>query len=222
MKHLLLASGVLASLALVPSAANAATIISCGGASACIADTDNVLLTSANNVAIGMGQTNTNPPVQVQFTSMTDLLNLDASGQASISAVDQVLNNLTFSLLGGATFQRAEFNLLNGATSPLSVTIATNTGSNTFTLANSNGANRFGITAAPGEILTSATFTSVGGFDSFRQLRLGGIGTGGQTPGQSGAVPEPSTWAMMLIGFGAVGFGMRRRRKEQTRVRFAF
>lgn len=30
--------------------------------------------------------------------------------------------------------------------------------------------------------------------------------------GGVGAVPEPSTWAMMLIGFGAVGFSMRRRR----------
>jgi hypothetical protein len=26
------------------------------------------------------------------------------------------------------------------------------------------------------------------------------------------AVPEPDTWAMMLLGFGAVGFAMRRRR----------
>lgn len=26
------------------------------------------------------------------------------------------------------------------------------------------------------------------------------------------AVPEPGTWAMMLLGFGAVGFSMRRRR----------
>ena len=26
-------------------------------------------------------------------------------------------------------------------------------------------------------------------------------------------VPEPSTWAMMLLGFGAVGYTMRRRRK---------
>jgi len=26
------------------------------------------------------------------------------------------------------------------------------------------------------------------------------------------AVPEPGTWAMMLIGFGAIGFSMRRRR----------
>lgn len=28
-----------------------------------------------------------------------------------------------------------------------------------------------------------------------------------------GGVPEPATWAMMLLGFGAVGFSMRRRRK---------
>jgi hypothetical protein len=31
------------------------------------------------------------------------------------------------------------------------------------------------------------------------------------TPG--GGVPEPATWAMMLMGFGATGFAMRRRRR---------
>ncbi|MEN2786693.1 PEPxxWA-CTERM sorting domain-containing protein [Sphingomonas qilianensis] len=35
------------------------------------------------------------------------------------------------------------------------------------------------------------------------------------------AVPEPSTWAMMLVGFGAVGGAMRRRRSGATRVAFA-
>lgn len=53
----------------------------------------------------------------------------------------------------------------------------------------------------------------------------------GNRPGANGSysgtlafspVPEPGTWAMMLFGFGAVGFGLRRRRKESTRVRFAF
>ncbi|MDE2403606.1 MAG: PEP-CTERM sorting domain-containing protein [Sphingomonadales bacterium] len=37
----------------------------------------------------------------------------------------------------------------------------------------------------------------------------------------STSVPEPATWAMMLVGFGAVGFAMRRR-QEQAKVRFAF
>ena len=32
----------------------------------------------------------------------------------------------------------------------------------------------------------------------------------------NGAVPEPATWAMMLIGFGAMGVSLRRRRRTQT------
>lgn len=36
----------------------------------------------------------------------------------------------------------------------------------------------------------------------------GGGGGGGQT---TGAVPEPSTWAMMIVGFGLMGNAMRRR-----------
>jgi hypothetical protein len=30
-------------------------------------------------------------------------------------------------------------------------------------------------------------------------------------------VPEPSTWAMLLIGFGAVGGGLRARRRRALR-----
>lgn len=39
--------------------------------------------------------------------------------------------------------------------------------------------------------------------------------------GDVGAVPEPATWAMMLLGFGAIGFAMRRRPKVQTTVAYA-
>jgi len=41
------------------------------------------------------------------------------------------------------------------------------------------------------------------------------------TPFIDGAVPEPATWAMMLVGFAAIGAGMRRKSQHQT-VRFAF
>jgi hypothetical protein len=37
----------------------------------------------------------------------------------------------------------------------------------------------------------------------------------------AGAVPEPGTWAMMILGFGLVGFAMRRRQAAITRVAYA-
>lgn len=35
------------------------------------------------------------------------------------------------------------------------------------------------------------------------------------------AVPEPSTWAMMLLGFGVIGFALRRRRNTRLEPQFA-
>jgi hypothetical protein len=40
----------------------------------------------------------------------------------------------------------------------------------------------------------------------------GGVATGNLTF-QPAAVPEPGTWAMMLVGFGAMGFAVSRRRR---------
>jgi hypothetical protein len=57
---------------------------------------------------------------------------------------------------------------------------------------------------------------AVAGGASFGPNRLGTFVIGG-TP----AVPEPATWAMMLFGFGGLGYAMRRRPAQRTRVRFA-
>ena len=49
-----------------------------------------------------------------------------------------------------------------------------------------------------------------------------GISTGGSTAidnltiGVSGAVPEPATWAMMIVGFGLIGAAARRRQGVRT------
>ena len=39
--------------------------------------------------------------------------------------------------------------------------------------------------------------------------------------GATGAVPEPSTWGMMLLGFGVMGVSLRRRRRTQTLLQAA-
>ena len=59
----------------------------------------------------------------------------------------------------------------------------------------------FGTGGSFSVLLQDATFTTPG------TARVNGTFTY-----LTAAVPEPSTWAMMLLGFGAVGFAMRRRR----------
>jgi hypothetical protein len=42
-----------------------------------------------------------------------------------------------------------------------------------------------------------------------------------QSPGITAAVPEPATWAMMLLGFGGIGMAMRRRGSSQKLMQIA-
>jgi len=52
-------------------------------------------------------------------------------------------------------------------------------------------------------------------------LSRGNGAYGGTLAFTPAAVPEPASWAMLLIGFGALG-SVVRRRKQQTRVGYAF
>lgn len=95
------------------------------------------------------------------------------------------------------------------------VVLATFSGSDIFNPANGNQTDpnlnplvRFDITGSDVSALTS--------------LRLSSTSNAFETDNFTvNAVPEPATWAMMLLGFGAIGFGMRRRRSDTVRVRFA-
>jgi hypothetical protein len=84
------------------------------------------------------------------------------------------------------------------------------------------------------DIATLAPISTPGGFNEFEfrgissdsdliyGLRFGGnyILVTGTRDGVPNAVPEPATWAMLILGFGAVGATLRRR-KQTTRVSFA-
>ena len=42
-----------------------------------------------------------------------------------------------------------------------------------------------------------------------------------ETVSATGAVPEPATWAMMMLGFGGLGYTLRRKSATGPRIRFA-
>lgn len=65
------------------------------------------------------------------------------------------------------------------------------------------------LNADDGSIVLSDFHTRIQGINSTQLGIEGGSATGNVVP----PVPEPGTWALMLLGFGAVGFAMRRRRR---------
>ena len=207
-----------AGLAAVPAQA-ATAFYQCGvnaqSGSSCISDTNNVTLTTASNVgnlslnqSAGIGFVQPIGPGITITTTDSLGLNIEANGQATITAVDNRLNNITFNLNSGS-YSRAEFNLNDIDNTSFFVMITSlfngvvSQTSQTFN-AQMNGSNRFGVEALNGATLTGLTINSSNGFGSLTQLRI--------APGTFGAVPEPSTWALMLVGFGAIGASMRRRR----------
>jgi hypothetical protein len=215
---------LVAGLLLTAVAPAYAAVVVCNGSN-CLSTDENVLLSAATNVSRASGFTN-NTGVGVTFTSQELMgINVDANGQASISAVDGRLGSLAFVLDGGSTFARALFNLAPVPGNQLNeATLVTfsylnadgTTGTQTTGLTNlglsTNGNNWLGISGNAGERFTGISFatnnSTVAGVDSFQQLRLGGVS----------AVPEPTTWAMMLIGFGAVGYSMRKRPSRQLQL----
>jgi hypothetical protein len=56
--------------------------------------------------------------------------------------------------------------------------------------------------------------------DSGKSLDLGIQVFGQSPPSASGAVPEPATWVMMLLGFGMTGFAMRKRSNVRMTVSY--
>jgi PEP-CTERM motif len=74
-----------------------------------------------------------------------------------------------------------------------------------------NGANRFAFQAQNGESITNLAYNIVDGTaEGIRQVRIASAEAG------VGAVPEPATWATMLLGFGIAGLSLRRRRRPDT------
>ena len=227
---------LLAAASLAAMATPAAATITFGNQT--VSQGEEVLLgsgTTGNPVFGTTNQTHTS----VTFTSgntttcsgcTTQILFEPSNGQARVEATSAlsggsqvVLQDITIALtdlsnpLTGIGY--IEFNIDNTANlgNAISVTInAIDQFGNPETITHSvgNGSNFFSALASGGEVIRSISFDAAGstGFTDIRQVRITpAIGGDVTTP-----LPEPATWAMMLLGFGAAGISMRRSRRRKA------
>lgn len=116
-------------------------------------------------------------------------------------------------------------NPLNGYTAQtITGSSGTYNGSQITGLANVTGSNNLFYLTGPffvdgnGLGFTTAAGAAVNLFvttDTRYRLNAGGLSSGfvnASASAVTAAVPEPATWAMMLIGFGAIGLSVRRKR----------
>jgi hypothetical protein len=124
----------------------------------------------------------------------------------------------------GITFSTLVDSISGYVTGNRAITLSAFNGATLLGSVSTSGANYTGV-GTPNALLslafpviTSVTFSGVGGGSN--TFTLDDVTVGGTIINNSG-VPEPATWAMMLIGFGAIGLATRRRRQQNVMVSYA-
>jgi hypothetical protein len=167
----------------------------------------NVLLTNSANANTINSNFNGSAAITGTFTS-SEAIMMGGSGQATVLPVSGLLNTLTYTALG-YTFTTATFNLIGDTGTTVNI-FGYDAGGNQFVRTLTTGQNFTGLLATGSDVLTGFSISSAAGISSFEQLRLGGVQQ------ITTAVPEPATWALMLMGFGGMGLAMRRNRRRSV------
>ncbi|CUT12558.1 hypothetical protein BF49_7138 [Bradyrhizobium sp.] len=189
------------------------------------------VVNTTGDLKVDIGQNNSADEVKVYLDKLTGMtitghigsqsgttlvtfksdINVDAKdGFASIDATGNgrsqtPYHDLLITIAAGFTFTDLVFDVLNP--SPFTIT-ASNLGFSSLSDL-PNGNTEFTALAIHGTNLTSIALHSDLGFTQIKQFELSGVMA-------VTAVPEPTTWAMMLLGFAGVGFLAYRRRSSTT------
>lgn len=186
----------------------------------------------ASGLALAIGLASAPASAAVQYTTVNQ--NIATSpytftfmgGTFTFSGAGGFPNFLSVSTGGGAAVRTVFGNPSTDFTNRGTVVYDANTlggyGSfpNPTTVPFTNGENFLGLrVTSGGQNYYGFAFTTNSTFNGFAFETTPNVGITATTNFPA-AVPEPGTWAMLILGFGAVGFGMRRR-KVQTTLRYA-
>jgi hypothetical protein len=206
-------------LALALAAPAGATIV-IGAGPGTLQPPENVLFT--NNPANGSTITGVTNQTGTSVTFGAGETLVGNGGQARVESLDGAVSSIaaasgglpasqmSFDLTDPAlAFTSAEFRIFVGDGTATTATLsfldtAGQIFTNTFDIL-PNGF--FNAQALDGQAIDKFSFTTNGTFQDVRQTRIGGVFT---IP--VGIVPEPASWALMILGFGGVGGLLRRRR----------
>ena len=220
MKHQLKAT--LAVVALMAAAPAAADIIQ-----ATPSDQNGLTVHNEGSGATGetvLGELGQGSGIDVIFTGTTtdsnDLMLSSGQGQAKVTGdLDMGTSNpndtfgitaFNIALEDDALFEWIELSLTGTGTVSFSLlddsgTIFTSDAVGDFIFDLANGQNKFAFQGVNGQSIAGLSFTVAGGtVDTVSQVRI--------DPAFA-VVPEPATWGMMLLGFGVIGFAIRRKRR---------
>jgi hypothetical protein len=165
----------------------------------------NILLNSGTGATV-TGNTNMSGTLVNFSTSTGQTLIANPSGQGFISTNSGTGLVTSINVTSPGNFFTDFIGNPNNS-GAFTVTVKANDGTFSHDFAGGTGQNFVTVLAANGETISSVAFTSdVGapGFQQFQQPRISGIS----------AIPEPSTWAMMLLGFLGLGFAFRQSRRK--------
>jgi hypothetical protein len=157
----------------------------------------------------------TSPSAFEVTISGTEYLVTPAAGsQLTVAAADGGFSTLTFSLADpGSTFSTLILNLDVSQNGTVTFTDDVSGTSGAFVV-DGNGLNFFTLTGGP---FTSISLTTqVLGSEAAILSAVTNVRLGGVTLANPSAVPEPGSWAFMLLGFGIAGLALRKRKTARV------
>jgi PEP-CTERM motif len=127
----------------------------------------------------------------------------------------------------GHTFEDFIVDLTRADNSVISVLVTEGDGTtDPFQFTGGSGSNFVTVIASAGETIFSVDYSSTSGWVQFKEPRVSGISGVFVVPSEaflvpSGVVviPEPSTWAMMALGFAGLSFAAFRQGRKTSAVR---